>query len=64
MARFTIKVPEEVGERHNERREEMGLTWAEYLDSEAPHQEDMIRRVVREELEAVSDTVGGTEDND
>lgn len=50
MARGTIKLPEEKYEKHNERRQKLGLTWAEYIDGESPELEDTIRRVVREEL--------------
>jgi hypothetical protein len=32
----TIRIPREEYERHNERRQEMGLTWAAYIDGEAP----------------------------
>lgn len=32
----TIKLPREAYERHNDRRQEMGLTWQEYVDGEAP----------------------------
>lgn len=52
MSRGTIKLPEDAYERHNERRQEMGLTWAAYIDGQAPDLEDTIRRVVQEELEA------------
>jgi hypothetical protein len=38
--KFTIKIPREQGEQHNERRQEMGLTWAEYIDGEAPVRND------------------------
>lgn len=48
--RKTIKLPEEAYERHNECRQEMGLTWAEYIDGEAPELEDTLRRVIRGEL--------------
>jgi len=51
MARYTIKLPEEEGERHNKRRKEMGLSWSEYIDGQSPDLESMIRRVVREELD-------------
>lgn len=51
MARGTIKLPEEAYERHNEKRKQMGLTWAEYIEGQAPDLEETIRRVVREELE-------------
>lgn len=30
----TIKVPRDVYERHNERRKDAKLSWAEYLDEE------------------------------
>ena len=32
----TIKIPRADYDRHNERRKDMGLTWAEYLDGTAP----------------------------
>ena len=56
MSRGNIKVPEEDYERHNERRKEMGVTWAEYVDSQAPElnvrlDETEIREVVRDELQ-------------
>lgn len=51
MSRGTIKLPEEDYERHNEKRKEMGLSWAEYIDGQSPDLESTIRRVVREELE-------------
>lgn len=50
MARKTIKLPEDDYERHNARRQEMGLTWAEYIDGKSPDLEETIRRVLREEL--------------
>lgn len=55
MSRGTIKLPEDEYERHNARRKEMGLTWGEYIDGQAPDMEDTIRRVVREELENTAD---------
>lgn len=51
MARKTIKLPEAEYEKHNERRKEMGLTWSEYIDGQAPELEDTLRRVIREELQ-------------
>jgi len=36
MERGTIKLPEDEYERHNERRQALGLTWAEYIDGNAP----------------------------
>jgi hypothetical protein len=32
----TIKLPREDYERHNERRKDLGVTWAEYINGEAP----------------------------
>lgn len=51
MARRTIKLPEEEYERHNKRRKEMGLTWAEYIDGQSANIEDSIRNVIRDESE-------------
>lgn len=50
MTRGTIKLPEEDYEKHNERRQEMGMTWAEYIDGQAPELEETLRRVIRQEL--------------
>jgi len=49
----TIKIPREQYDRHNERRQEMGVSWAEYIDGQAINLEDTKRRVVREELEEI-----------
>ncbi len=38
--RSNIKLPEDDYERHNERRKSMGLTWAEYIDGQAPDVEE------------------------
>lgn len=54
MARKTIKLPEEEYERHNERRQELGLTWAEYIDGQSPELEETLREVIREELDNAS----------
>lgn len=48
--RANIKVGREFYEEHNERRQELGLTWQEYIEGESPEIEETIRRVVREEL--------------
>lgn len=50
MARGTIKLPEEEYEKHNERRQEMGLSWAEYIDGQSPEIESVVRKAIREEL--------------
>lgn len=49
--RANIKLPRETYERHNERRQELGMTWAEYLDADTAELEATVRRVVREELQ-------------
>jgi hypothetical protein len=33
----TIKIPREDYERHNERRENLGQTWAAYIDGQSPN---------------------------
>ena len=33
----TIKIPQDAYERHNKQRKELRLTWAEYIDGEAPN---------------------------
>ena len=37
----TIKIPTEEYERHNEQRKDMGLSWAEYIDGQAPEPPDV-----------------------
>lgn len=51
MGRKTIKLPEEDYKRHNQKRKEMGLSWADYIDGQSPDLEDTIRRVLRDELD-------------
>ena len=36
MDRGTIKLPEDDYEKHNARRQAMGLTWAEYIEGNSP----------------------------
>ena len=51
MSRANIKLPREDYERHKTRKDELGMTWSEYLDAQAPDLEAIVRRVVREELD-------------
>jgi hypothetical protein len=51
MSRKTLKLPEEEYDRHNEQRKEMGLSWAEYIDGQAPDMEETIRGVIRDEMD-------------
>jgi hypothetical protein len=37
----TIKLPRDEYEEHNERRKDMGLTWSEYINNEAPVGSDL-----------------------
>lgn len=56
----TIKVPRQKYEEHNERRKDMGLSWAEYLDGQAPESnaeglgiddiKNAVRSAVRDEM--------------
>jgi voltage-gated potassium channel len=46
----TIRLPAEEYEKHNERREELGLTWGEYIDRQAQI-EKSVRKLVREEVD-------------
>ena len=45
--RANIKVGREFYERHNARREELGVTWEEYIDSQAPDGLADLRESVR-----------------
>lgn len=56
MGRSGIKLQDEDFEKHNERRKQLGMTWPEYMDNEAPPPlEAILRRVVREELAVFKD---------
>lgn len=52
--RATIQIPRGTFERHNTRRKELGLTWSEYIDQEAPSDPvdyDEVERRVEKVLE-------------
>lgn len=58
--RKNIKLPADEYDRHNERRQKMGLTWAEYIDGQEPElsggvSEPVVREIVREELRRFED---------
>jgi hypothetical protein len=55
MSRGTIKLPEEQYQKHNERRKELGLSWAEYIDGQAPDLADEIRPVVKDAVREALD---------
>lgn len=54
MSRKTLKLPEDEYDRHNERRKELGLSWAEYINGQAPEYTvdyDRIQQIVHNEVE-------------
>lgn len=55
MTRGTIKLPEDQYEKHNERRKNMGLSWSEYIDGQAPDLAEEIRPVVTEAVQDALD---------
>lgn len=68
--KFTIKIPRDDGERHNERRKDLGLTWAEYIDGEAPFagegrilSDDEVAELVEEFAVAVEPEQGMVDDS-
>lgn len=59
----TIRIPRDKFEEHNERRKEMGLTWVEYIDGEAPERgvdSGELERLVSS-MEAVEERTGRIE---
>lgn len=56
----TIRIPASDFERHNRNRKNLGVTWAEYIDGEAPEytytrsvetvSRDELREIVRQEI--------------
>lgn len=55
MSRGTIKLQEDDYERHNERRKDLGLSWAEYIDGQAPDLTDEIKPAVKEAVQEALD---------
>jgi len=53
----TIKIPREKYEHHNERRQELGLTWSEYIEQESVETNSVDTEEIRKTVEdAVSKT--------
>lgn len=52
--RKTVKLPEDDFERHRERKEQLGLSWPEYIDGQTPEvkplSEEDVRAIVRSEI--------------
>jgi len=59
----TIKIPEATYERHNERRQELGLTWEAYIDDEAPELDRMAREVINS-VAVEADSTGRVDDDE
>jgi len=55
MSRGTIKLPEAKYEEHNERRKDLGLSWAEYVDGQAPDLSEQIKPAVKEAVQEAID---------
>jgi hypothetical protein len=55
MSRGTIKLPEEKYEEHNERRKDLGLSWAEYIDGQAPDLTAEIKPAVKAAVQEALD---------
>jgi voltage-gated potassium channel len=51
----TITLPREEYEKHNQRRQELGLTWSEYVDRQS-YIKESLRDVINEELESSTPT--------
>jgi len=54
----TIKIPANAYEQHNENRQDLGLTWEDYIDGQAPEgidEDDLARRIT----DQIGSTVGG-----
>lgn len=55
-----IKIPQSEFDKHNARRKEMNLSWAEYVNTHAPEyveREALWREIVREETRAALEEV-------
>ena len=52
--RKNIKVTEEFYREHKPRKDELGLTWEEYIEGQAPELEQLLRDVVRDEVQNVT----------
>jgi hypothetical protein len=51
MARGTIKLPEDKYQEHNQRREELGLSWSEYIDAQAETLTKALKQALLSEFE-------------
>lgn len=54
----TIKIPRDEYERHNERRQELGQEWVEYIDGQAPDRVDETE-IARYIVEVLREANGG-----
>jgi len=58
MTRGNIKLPEDEYERHNERRKELGQTWAEYIDGHTPEHHEKLLEANQRQADAL-ETIAG-----
>ncbi len=58
MERGTIKLPESEYEKHNERRKELGLTWAEYIDGYSHEYHDRMLEATERQADALEAIAG------
>jgi len=55
----TIKIPQPAYEHHNERRQDLGLTWEQYINGQEPDAPDM--GGVESSLQAIEKRLGTVE---
>jgi hypothetical protein len=55
----TIKIPEPAYEYHNERRQEMGVTWEQYINDNAPERDVGPVTLEASEYARIADEVEG-----
>lgn len=48
----TIKIPKDEYKKHNERRQDLGVTWAEYIDGNAPNPDGVDTEALVSDLKA------------
>lgn len=61
--RGNIKLPAVEFKKHNDRRQEMGLSWSDYIDGQAPEQPDIeIGDDLREQLDRIESAASTAEE--
>lgn len=57
----TIRIPRPAFEHHNERRKELGQTWEQYIDGQAPEESSEDLSALASALETVEERTGRIE---